>query len=340
MTDLVVRAVTKSYGATPALRGVDLDVGSAGFTAILGPSGCGKTTLLRCIAGFERPDAGEILADGQVVAGTSVHVPAHRRRIAVVPQEGALFPHLSVAANVGYGLTREQRRTARVDEVLELVGLAGYGRRWPHELSGGQQQRVAVARALAPRPRLVLLDEPFSALDAALRVELRRDIRAALLAAGATVVLVTHDQDEALSTADQVAVMRDGVVVQVGAPVEVYRAPNSEWVARFVGDAVALPAVADGDTAATGLGRVELTSHPVAERFTVVVRPEQIRLGGGPATATVVEVAFHGHDLLVALRLADATVVTARVPATTPVEPGSELAVGVRGVALAQVAES
>ena len=178
---LSLAALRKSYGAGKrvivALDGVDLDVARGTLAAVLGPSGCGKTTLLRCVAGFERVDGGVINVAGRRVAGDGVHVPPHRRRVAVVPQEGALFPHLSVAANVGYGLTRAERRTGRVDEVLSLVGLRGYGERMPHQLSGGQQQRVAVARALAPRPPLILLDEPFSALDAALRAELRRDIR-------------------------------------------------------------------------------------------------------------------------------------------------------------------
>ena len=213
---LTLRAVAKAFGRTQALAGLDLSVSFGALVAVLGPSGCGKTTMLRCIAGFERIDSGEITLDGRLVAGGRVHVPAHRRRVAVVPQEGALFPHLSVGDNVAYGLDRTARRSGRVAEVLALVGLAGFEQRMPHELSGGQQQRVAVARALAPRPPLVLLDEPFSALDASLRIEVRADVREALRADNATAILVTHDQDEALSTADQVTVMRADVPCRPG----------------------------------------------------------------------------------------------------------------------------
>jgi iron(III) transport system ATP-binding protein len=334
MTALRLTGVTKNYGATAALRGVDLAVPTGTLTAILGPSGCGKTTLLRCVAGFERPDSGEIHLAGVRVTGR--HVPPHRRRVAVVPQEGALFPHLTVAGNVGYGLDRAGRRDGRVEEVLDLVGLAGHGDRWPHQLSGGQQQRVAVARALAPRPPLILLDEPFSALDAALRVDLRRDIRRALHADGATAVLVTHDQGEALSTADQVAVMHEGVIVQSGSPVDVYRSPATAWVASFVGDAVALAAESTPDGARTSLGLITL-AHPSADnRFTVLVRPEQVRVAerNGGVTATVIDLDYHGHDMRVVLRLPDATEVVARVSGTTTVVRGTEIGVSLEGTAL------
>src|SRR5918995_5329936 len=260
MSTLTVRGVAKAFGRTQALAGVDLSVASGGFVAVLGPSGCGKTTLLRCIAGFERIDGGEVTIDGRLLAGGRVHMPPHRRRVAVVPQEGALFPHLCVGDNVAYGLDRMARRSGRVAEVLALVGLAGFEQRMPHELSGGQQQRVAVARALAPRPPLVLLDEPFSALDAGLRVELRRDVRAALRADGATAVLVTHDQGEALSMADEIAVMRAGRIVQGGSPTDVYRAPADLWVAGFIGEAVLVPAAMDGRCARTALGDLVVAS--------------------------------------------------------------------------------
>jgi iron(III) transport system ATP-binding protein len=237
-----------------------------------------------------------------------------------VAQEGALFPHLSVARNVGYGLDRAARTAGRVDEVLALVGLAGYGRRMPHELSGGQQQRVAVARALAPRPPLVLLDEPFSALDAGLRAGVRTDVRAALAADGATALLVTHDQGEALSIADQIVVMRDGTTVQQGTPAQVYRSPADPWVARFVGDAVLLSAHADGAHATTALGSLALT-EPRTGPVTVLVRPEQIRVrrmtgdssDGGAVTAVIAHHHFHGHDTVLDLVLADQTRVSARV---------------------------
>ncbi|MGN9776653.1 ABC transporter ATP-binding protein [Micromonospora sp. H33] len=338
MSDVVLTGVVKRYGAVTALAGVDLTVPSGLLTAVLGPSGCGKTTLLRCLAGFERLDGGEIRIDGTRVAGAGRHVPTHRRRIAVVPQEGALFPHLSVADNVAYGLDRAARRGDRVEEVLTLVGLAGYGDRMPHQLSGGQQQRVAVARALAPRPSVVLLDEPFSALDAGLRAGLRHDVREALRADGATGVLVTHDQGEALSVADRVVVLRAGRVVQAGTPTTVYREPADEWVAGFVGDAVLLPAVVEDGGARTALGVLPVAGKAAAGRVTVLVRPEQVRLatGPGPITATVLRHDFHGHDALVGLRLADGTRVTARIldgGSTVPV--GAEVSVTVEGTARA-----
>ncbi|MGK5445383.1 ABC transporter ATP-binding protein [Micromonospora sp. URMC 105] len=336
MSEVALTGVVKRYGPVTALDGIDLTVPAGALTAVLGPSGCGKTTLLRCLAGFERLDAGRIVVDGREVAGPGRHLPAHRRRIAVVPQEGALFPHLSVAANIAYGLDRADRRGDRVDEVLALVGLAGYGERMPHQLSGGQQQRVAVARALAPRPSLVLLDEPFSALDAGLRAGLRHDVREALRADGATAVLVTHDQGEALSVADRVVVLRSGQVVQSGAPATLYREPADPWVAGFVGDAVLLPAVASGGTARTPLGTLPIAGTRADGPVTVLVRPEQLRLATAPGadavTATVLRHDFHGHDALIALRLADDTRVVARVwDDADPVGVGAEVTVRVEG---------
>ncbi|MCW3816737.1 ABC transporter ATP-binding protein [Micromonospora sp. DR5-3] len=335
MTERMVTltGVTKSYGRVTALAGVDLDVARGDLLAVLGPSGCGKTTLLRCLAGFERVDSGVVTVAGRQLAGDRVHVPPHRRRVAVVPQDGALFPHLSVADNVGYGLARADRRGSRVEEVLALVGLAGYGGRMPHQLSGGQQQRVAVARALAPRPPLVLLDEPFSALDAQLRGELRADVRQALRADGATVVLVTHDQGEALSMADAVAVMQAGRIVQCGPPAEVYRNPADPWVAAFVGDAVLLPATVDVDVAVTPLGRLPLRGPATGGTVTVLIRPEQLRLApSGGSAATVVRQDFHGHDALTTLRLPDGTLLTARtLDEGAALSAGTQVRVTVRG---------
>ncbi|MGW0502055.1 ABC transporter ATP-binding protein [Micromonospora sp. NPDC003241] len=335
MSEVVLDGVVKRYGRVTALAGADLSVPSGQLTAVLGPSGCGKTTLLRCLAGFERLDGGEIRIDGAVVAGGGRHLPAHRRRIAVVPQEGALFPHLRVAENVGYGLDRATRRTDRVEEVLALVGLAGYGDRMPHQLSGGQQQRVAVARALAPRPSVVLLDEPFSALDAGLRAGLRHDVREALRADGATGVLVTHDQGEALSVADKVVVLRDGRVVQAAAPTTVYREPADPWVAGFVGDAVLLPAIVESGTARTALGVLPVAGAVADGPVTVLLRPEQIRLaaGAGGVTGTVLRHDFHGHDALVGLRLGDGTAITARVLDGAAVPMDGEVGVRVDGAA-------
>ncbi|MBD0422714.1 ABC transporter ATP-binding protein [Streptomyces sp. TRM S81-3] len=344
MAELRVTAVHKSFGPVRALRGADLTVRSGTLMAVLGPSGSGKTTLLRCIAGFEPVDAGEIRLDGQQIAASGRTVRPERRRIAVVPQEGALFPHLPVRGNVAYGLDRHSRRTGRVESVLALVGLAGFEDRMPHHLSGGQQQRVAVARALAPHPRVVLLDEPFSALDAALRTAVRQDVRRALRADGATAVLVTHDQAEALSVADEVAVMHDGRIVQSGPPDLVYSAPADPWVAGFVGEAVWLPAEMTGDRAHTPLGPVPVVAtgdRPPAMAGQVLLRPEQIEVvvpvARAAVTATVVGHDFQGHDALLALRLADGTPVVARIfdPASLPHVMGGEVGLRVRGAARA-----
>ncbi len=292
---LEVRGLRQAFGGAPVLAGVDLTVPAGSFTALLGPSGCGKTTLLRVVAGFRRPDAGTVVLGGRVVAGPGVHLPPEARGVGVVPQEGALFPHLDVGANVGFGLSRSARHAGRVAELLELVGLPGTGARMPHELSGGQQQRVAVARALAPRPALVLLDEPFSALDAGLRGSVRADVAAAIAADGATALLVTHDQDEALSIADRVAVLRGGVVAQAGTPQELYRTPVDLELARFLGAAVALPGDTDGEAVQTELGRLPLDRPVPAGPVQVLVRPEQLQLTDG-GDARVLAVRFHGAD--------------------------------------------
>ena len=213
-----VAGLTKFFGSTLAVDAVDLEVAAGGFLALLGPSGCGKSTTLRLIAGFEAPDAGSVWIGGQLVADPKRMTPPERRHVGMVFQEGALFPHLTVAANIGYGLAARAQRNKRVDDLLELVGLPGIGNRMPHELSGGQQQRVALARALAPEPTVVLLDEPFSSLDAGLRARLRLEVRAILRQAGATAISVTHDQDEAFSLADEVAVMWQGRIVQRSTP--------------------------------------------------------------------------------------------------------------------------
>jgi iron(III) transport system ATP-binding protein len=341
MAALTVTAASKTYGSVPALTGVHFAVPTGALVAVLGPSGCGKTTLLRCVAGLERLDGGEIRVAGALVAGSRSHVPAHRRRIALVPQEGALFPHLSVADNVGYGLGRVARRSDRVAEVLALVGLDAHHRRMPHELSGGQQQRVALARALAPRPPLILLDEPFSALDAGLRAELRHDVRDALRADGATAVLVTHDQGEALSLADHVVVMRDGAVVQSGTPADVYSSPADSWVARFVGDAMLLSGTVHDGRARTVAGDAMLIDG-VGTRdrnaVTVLIRPEQLRLSpvdpgaAGQVTARILRHDFHGHDTLTVVGLPDGTELLSRsLNDGAPAETGTAVTLRIHG---------
>jgi iron(III) transport system ATP-binding protein len=312
MTAIRAIAVQKHFGDCRAVDGVSLDVAEGDVCALLGPSGCGKTTMLRLLAGFEAPDGGCIVVGGDIVAGGRTFVAPERRRIGMVFQDYALFPHMTVAQNVAYALGRGNARAARdtrVGEVLELVGLGDLGARHPHELSGGQQQRVALARALAGTPKVVLLDEPFSGLDAALRARVRQEVRGILLAAGVTALFVTHDQEEALSLADHVAVMRDGRIEQVGTPEEVYGRPASRWVAEFLGEADVLPGTVDDGWVDCELARVpaEGVASGAAE---VLVRPESVALSLGPAAGgrkalegVVVEREFFGHDQLVHVEL-------------------------------------
>jgi iron(III) transport system ATP-binding protein len=264
MTQLAVAGLDKRFGAHQVLSGLDLDVPAGSLTAILGPSGSGKTTLLRVLAGFEHADAGTVRIGSAVADGPGVFLPPERRRIGYVPQEGSLFPHLTVAANVAFGLSRRkwgrERRGKRCAELLESVGLGGLDRRYPHQLSGGQQQRVALARALAIAPEVVLLDEPFASLDAHLRASVRADVQHLLKESGTTSVLVTHDQDEALSTADRVAVLRDGRIAQCAAPQELYSCPVDADMARFISEANLIPGTLNGSTVQTLLGRLAVTT--------------------------------------------------------------------------------
>jgi len=329
---LSVRGVAKAFDA-PVLVDVDLDVPEGSMVAVLGPSGCGKTTLLRVVAGFERADSGTVEIGGRRVAGPGLHLPPERRQVGVVPQEGALFPHLSVRDNVAFGLPRGGRAGRRPDELLELVGLPGLGDRMPRELSGGQQQRVALARALAPNPSLVLLDEPFSALDAGLRSQVRADVRASLRAAGATSLLVTHDQQEALSVADVVAVVRDGRVVQAASPAELYTRPADLGVATFVGEAVVLQGVGGPDHVDSPLGRLTAT-HAVLGPVDVVLRPEQLEIDPPDlegVQAAVTDLHFYGHDALVRLSLPGGHTATARTPGFPLPTVGDVVRVACRG---------
>jgi iron(III) transport system ATP-binding protein len=338
MTDVTIHALTKSYGGVRVLDGIDLHIPAGSLTVILGPSGCGKTTLLRLIAGFDRPDDGAIRLGDRPVFGAGRATPPERRHIGYVAQEGALFPHLSVASNIAFGLPHRARRNGtRVAELLDLIGLdATYARRYPHELSGGQQQRVALARALAPQPRVVLLDEPFSSLDASLREGTRRAVAAALTAAGATAILVTHDQDEALSLATQIAVMRDGRLAQVGTPDAVYRAPADLGIAAFLGDAVILSGSVHDGIAACALGHLPVHGQAPDGPADILIRPEQIETCAPPTqcsgAARVLEVTFYGKDAMVRLQLAASdTTITARVPGYAAPHAGASVRVRVNG---------
>jgi iron(III) transport system ATP-binding protein len=322
--------VRKRFGPVVAVDNLGFTLRGGEVLALLGPSGCGKTTALRLIAGFERPEHGTIAIGGVPVAGERVFVPPEQRKIGMVFQNYALFPHLDVAANIAYGLPRRMDRGARVAEVIELTGLDGLEQRMPHELSGGQQQRVALARALAPRPDVLLLDEPFSNLDAALRRRVRLEVQAILREARATAVFVTHDQAEAMSLADQLAVMQAGRLLQIGRPQQLYRFPATHEVAALLGDTNWLPGEADGASVTCALGRLELAS-PIYGRVEVLLRPEAVTLTPDVANGyPVVHAEFLGHEQLVTLTLADGTTLRARHHPFDIVVPGMEVGLSVR----------
>ena len=305
MNALELHALCKSFGSQRALADVSLSVPTGGRTVIVGPSGSGMTTLLRMIAGFEFPDSGSLTLNGQVLVDTTHAVPAHQRQIGYVPQDGALFPHMTVADNIGFGLTAKgEAHHSRIAELMDSVALdANMARRWPHELSGGQQQRVALARALAQQPRLMLLDEPFSALDTGLRSAMRKMVARLLSDAGITTVLVTHDQAEALSFADQLAVMRQGRLVQSGPPMEMYQYPADEQTALFLGDAVVLPARIQAGWADCDLGRIQTNSPLSHDTARIMLRPEQVHLSATGCPGVVTEREFGGNTCTLTVAL-------------------------------------
>lgn len=338
---LAVTGLTRTFGGTPVVSDLSFDANQGELVAILGPSGCGKTTTLRLIAGLDVQDAGEVWIAGESVSSDHRFVPAERRHVGMVFQDFALFPHMSVARNVQYGLGHSRRdgNAARVDEVLDLVGLTQMKERAPSELSGGQQQRVALARALAPRPDIVMLDEPFSNLDLKLRVAVRREVRAILAESGTTSVLVTHDQEEALSLADRIVVMNKGRLEQAGTPEELYHRPASRFVAEFIGDAQFLPATARDRRAETPVGEVPLVdeAHGSVE---VLVRPEHVRLERVRAETSgrhgrVLSREYFGHDQLLTVGLDHGHKVTARLGAYSGIRPGDDVWVSIRGAMIA-----
>jgi iron(III) transport system ATP-binding protein len=339
--DLVIADLHKSFGTHPVLRGIELVVPAGTFAAIVGESGSGKTTLLRILAGFERPDRGSVTIGGVPLDADGTHVRAELRRIGYVSQEGSLFPHLSVEANVAFGLSRRERRGSRVGDLLETVGLSGLGHRYPHQLSGGQQQRVALARALAVQPRLILLDEPFAALDATLRASVRHDVHAILRTAGTTAILVTHDQDEALSIADLVAVIRDGEIAQVDSPQSLYSHPVDVDLAGFIGEANIVDGIARENRVETPLGLLEVRGGldaPTGQAMTVLVRPEQVwvfaHVDGPGVPGRVVSAGFHGHDSVIGIAIDSAGLpnpITSRVLGAVALTMGSAVRINVRG---------
>jgi iron(III) transport system ATP-binding protein len=338
MSVIELRAVAKRFGATPVLTDVDLTVPAASITAVLGASGSGKTTLLRLIAGFEQLDAGTIAINGRALDDGRRAVRPQDRGIGYVPQDGALFPHLTVLGNVGFGLPRRERSAAH--ELIDVVGLTGLEGRYPHQLSGGQQQRVALARALAIRPSVVLLDEPFSSLDASLRGELGRDVARILTEAATTTMLVTHDQDEALALADQIAVLDGGRVVARAEPRALYRDPPDLVAATSIGEANILAAHIQAGWAHCALGAVRVCANgrPGSDGpYRLLLRPEQLTLHLNARAempqATVIEHYYHGHDALAYLRLdhTEGETLLARVPGEVVLAPGQVVWIEVNG---------
>jgi iron(III) transport system ATP-binding protein len=346
MSRLRISGLWKGYGTTEVLRGIELDVQPGSLTAVLGLSGCGKTTLLRVIAGFERAERGSVVLGAQTLDDGRNYLAPERRGIGYVPQEGALFPHLSVKQNVGFGLTRRERQGTVVAELLEMVGIERLAARLPHELSGGEQQRVALARALARRPQALLLDEPFSSLDASLRTHVREEVHGLLRAQGVTTVLVTHDQEEALSLADGVAVLREGTIIQQGTPAELYERPADERLAQFLGAVNLIDARFDGELAQTPLGVLALRSNASVRRAdagVVMIRPEQLDvsiLEDGAACAGAIgmrghveQCRYYGHDAVLHIRPEQpgAAVLLARVQGEDALASGTHVSVAARG---------
>ncbi len=336
LASVALDSVTVDYpGAPSAVDNASLDIDAGSIVALLGPSGCGKTSLLRSIAGLERPVAGSVSIGGSVMSSASTWVKPERRSVGMVFQDGALFPHLTVNENIAFGLkatgdrTSRSERTARVEELLTLVDLDGLGDRLPDTLSGGQQQRVALARSLAPNPSVLLLDEPFSALDAGLRVQVRADVAKILREVGVTSIFVTHDQDEAFVLGDRVAVMRNGTIEQMASPDELYRSPTSRWVASFVGEANFVSGTPSdgGRQVATSLGSVSIDNADDiagAGAVSVVIRPEQVEIAPGD-DAEITAVEYYGHDVRYEVRLSDGSSISARTHPDRLLERGQRV---------------
>lgn len=352
MIALQVKNLSKSFQEVQALKKVSFEVEAGNILAVLGPSGCGKTTLLRSISGFEQPDSGFISAAGVPLFNSAlkINVKAEKRHLGYVPQDGVLFPHLTAAQNIAFGLPKNRQRNRRVAEMLDLVNMSGLGRRMPHELSGGQQQRIALARALAPAPAIILLDEPFSALDAGLRTTLRDEIKATLKEVGTTAIIVTHDQEEALSMADMVAVMYNGRTTQVDDPVSLYKYPVDLVTAEFIGDATLVEGkVVDGCVHCPfGILNTANELCHNCDNATIMIRPEQFIINKmdenpshpihGKVYATVISTTFFGHDALVQLKLDDifgGYTIQVRIIGTVNFEPGEQVSLSIEGAVMA-----
>lgn len=342
MTSLEINDLSVDLNSRRVLRNLNLQIPSGSFAAILGPSGCGKTTLLRSIAGLITPSGGAIRFGKQLVSVSSLVLPPHKRNIGYVPQEGGLFPHLSVAENVSFALTRkvsQQEQNQIINEMLELVGMKGFNNRSPQELSGGQQTRIALARALAMKPAMVLLDEPFAALDQALRVDISEEVVALLKKSGTTSIMVTHDREDALVSADVIALMRGGTVVQSGTPAQVYLNPISAEVALSTGDIDVIPAIKLASSQyASALNQVDfnLDNQPLAIQGEILIRPEEIsiseQIATGSVTAKIIKINYYGHDALFELNVGQSRQgVRARITGHSTHQVGDTVSISHRG---------
>lgn len=350
MSGITIIGVSKSFGSSRVLDELDIDVPDGALVSVLGTSGSGKTTLLRLIAGLERPDGGTIMIGEEAVDTQRRFVPPERRDIGYVPQDGALFPHLTVAKNISFGLRRRSRggRQQRVGELLDLVGMNGLAGRYPHELSGGERQRVALARALAPRPQVVLLDEPFSALDAGLRASLRAEVLDILGSAGITTVLVTHDQEEALSSADLVGVITEGRIRQLARPGDLYASPVDAEIAQFLGEANLVEGIARRGHVSTRFGELDLAGDAIGLEGSVLalIRPEQLslvrveeasgRAGSRGVSGRVARREYYGHDTVILVEVAGSPeAVRVRMSGCPAVETGEEVVLAAAGETVA-----
>ncbi len=328
---LELQGVSKSFGSVQAIHDLDLEVAEGEILALVGPSGCGKTTLLRLIAGFETPDGGTITLRSKVVANGIITLPPEQRGVGMVFQDYALFPHLTVAENIGFGLdgTPAKERHAIVAEKLALVGLQGYENRMPHELSGGERQRVALARAMAARPVIILLDEPFSNLDADRRITMREEVRSILKGVGATAILVTHDQEEALYFGDTLAVLRDGKLQQVDTPEEIFHNPTNESVAEFMGQTEFLEGEVTSDGIQTEVGLVEQRVElPHGARVQLAVRADDVDINPNINAAGVIrERQFKGAQNLYRVMLPSGQILHSLQPHTRILPPGTAVEV-------------
>lgn len=338
---LIVTGLSRRIGAREVVSDLSLRVLPGQVTCLLGPSGCGKSTTLRMIAGVDTPDAGEVILNGQRLCGDGVHLPPEKRGIGIIFQDFALFPHLTVAQNVGYGLVGSKAdKKARTDEVLSRVHLEDFARSYPHELSGGEQQRVALARALAPRPKVMLMDEPFSGLDNRLRDGIRDETLDILREEGTAVVLVTHEPEEAMRMADQIALMRDGRVVQQGVPYNVYNAPVDKQAAAFFSDINVIRGTVEGALTTTPFGEFLAPGVADGTEVEIVIRPQHLRIDfdrhgrgpnptpedGAPAKGTVERARYMGHESLVDFRMDyDGSILKATVPSVFLPKPGTVL---------------